>query len=260
MIRAALCALFLVLPLPGRAACRQALALGLDVSGSVDGREYRLQLDGLAAALRDPRVIRALLAMPAAPVRIAVYEWSGPDYQRTLAGWTELRSAAAIDRLAARLRATARAPAPPGTALGAAMAFGADLLTRQPECWRRTLDISGDGRHNMGPHPRLVRDRLAPRGLTINALAIGADAPRNTDRRHEEIAALSSYFRAFVITGPGAFVETAIGFEDYRAAMIRKLLKELEAPAMSRLSPIIRPRSSTAPPVPGRARPPARGQ
>ncbi|MFC6686684.1 DUF1194 domain-containing protein [Jhaorihella thermophila] len=78
MIRAALLALCLVPPLPAAAACRHALALGLDVSGSVDGREYRLQLDGLAAALRDPRVKQALLAMPAAPVRIAVFEWSGP--------------------------------------------------------------------------------------------------------------------------------------------------------------------------------------
>ena len=33
------------------AACRQALALGLDVSGSVDEAEYQLQLQGLAAAL-----------------------------------------------------------------------------------------------------------------------------------------------------------------------------------------------------------------
>ena len=36
---------------PGTAACRQALALGLDVSGSVDACEYRLQIDGLAQAL-----------------------------------------------------------------------------------------------------------------------------------------------------------------------------------------------------------------
>ena len=36
------------------AACRQALALGLDVSGSVDAVEYRLQTAGLAAALMAP--------------------------------------------------------------------------------------------------------------------------------------------------------------------------------------------------------------
>lgn len=38
------------LPHAAQANCRLALALGLDVSGSVDSREYRLQLDGLANA------------------------------------------------------------------------------------------------------------------------------------------------------------------------------------------------------------------
>ena len=48
------------------AACRQALALGLDVSGSVDTDEYRLQLDGLAAALTSPEVVSALISDAAA--------------------------------------------------------------------------------------------------------------------------------------------------------------------------------------------------
>ena len=48
--------------------CRQALALGLDVSGSVDAREYRLQLSGVASALDAPEVREKLLSMPAAPV------------------------------------------------------------------------------------------------------------------------------------------------------------------------------------------------
>ncbi len=213
--------------------CRQALALGLDVSGSVDAREYRLQLDGLAAALTDPRVARALLSLPAAPVRLAVYEWSGPGYQHLLLNWTEVTDRATLDRIAARLAATGRQTAPPATGLGAAMRYGADLLDRQPGCWRRTLDISGDGRHNQAPHPREVKSRLEPRGITLNALVIGADAPRGGDSRQPEIGALSSYFRAWVILGPGAFVQTALGFDAYQAAMTRKLLRELELPALS---------------------------
>ena len=222
---------------PATAQCRQALALGLDVSGSVDTEEYRLQLDGLAAALTDPRVTRALLALPVAPVRLAVFEWSGPGYQRQLMDWTEITDHATLARIAARLSGTARRPAPPGTGLGAAMRHGADLLADQPECWRRTLDISGDGRHNQGPHPRDVKSALLPRGITVNALAIGADAPRGGDRRQADIGALSSYFRAWVILGPGAFVETALGFDDYGQAMARKLLRELELPSLSALDP-----------------------
>ena len=226
-----------VLAPPGAAQCRQALALGLDVSGSVDAAEYRLQLDGLAAALTDPRVARALLALPAAPVRLAVFEWSGPGDHRLLLGWTEIADRATLTRIAARLAGTGRSAAPPGTGLGAAMRHGADLLAQQPACWRRTLDISGDGRHNQGPHPRDVKSDLLRRGITVNALAIGADAPRGGDRRQADIGALSSYFRAWVILGPGAFVETALGFDDYGEAMARKLLRELELPSLSALAP-----------------------
>lgn len=222
---------------PVTAQCRQALALGLDVSGSVDAREYRLQLDGLATALTDPRVAQALLAPGTAPVRLAVYEWSGADYQRLLLDWTEVTDRNALTAIAARLAATARRPAPPETGLGAAMRFGAGLLADQPECWRRTLDISGDGRHNQGPHPRAVQAALAGSGLTVNALVIGADAPRDSGRGPAGPGALTSYFRAWVLLGPGAFVQTAPGFEAYGGAMARKLLRELELPALSALTP-----------------------
>lgn len=222
---------------PAAAQCRQALALGLDVSGSVDAREYRLQLDGLATALTDPRVADALLSPGAAPVRLAVYEWSGAGYQRLLLDWTEVTDRAALSAIAARLAATARHPAPPETGLGAAMRYGAGLLAGQTGCWRRTLDISGDGRHNQGPHPRAVQAMLANSGLTVNALVIGADALRDTAPGATGRGALTSYFQAWVLLGPGAFVQTAPGFEAYGGAMARKLLRELELPALSALAP-----------------------
>ncbi|MCB1365718.1 MAG: DUF1194 domain-containing protein [Rhodobacteraceae bacterium] len=219
--------------------CRQALALGLDVSGSVSGPEYRLQLDGLAAALLHPDVVSAVLAMPEAPVRLAVFEWSGPGHQRPLIGWTALSDRAALAAVAARLHRTLRTAAPPGTALGSAMRHGAALLAQQRGCRKRALDISGDGQSNVGPHPRDVRRSLFGEGLTINALAIGADAPRSGGSGPESIQALSGYFLAWVVSGPGAFVETALGFEDFEAAMVRKLLRELESPALSTLQPAL---------------------
>jgi len=107
-MRAALVGLWLCVTLaPGaQAACRQALALGVDVSGSVDAREYRLQLDGLAAALRDAEVQRAFLAMPQAPVRLLVFEWAGLSDQRRLAGWRDIASAQNLEAVALRLEAT----------------------------------------------------------------------------------------------------------------------------------------------------------
>ena len=55
-----------------------ALALGLDVSQSVDAVEYRLQLDGLANALEDAEVQSAIFAYAPVTVRLMVYEWGTP--------------------------------------------------------------------------------------------------------------------------------------------------------------------------------------
>jgi len=223
------------------AQCRQALVLALDVSGSVDSREYRLQLDGLASALIDPDVQNAILAQPDNPVHLAVYEWSGPQYQRLLLGWSNITGSGTLFSVSSHLAGLNRHPATPGTALGNAMMFGVNLLANGPPCWKRTLDISGDGKSNFGPHPRDIRAGLppssSPNAVTINALVIGSDAPVVGDTRQVEIAELSAYFNAWVIFGPDAFVETAIGFEDYRQAMIRKLLRELDTLAVSSLDP-----------------------
>ena len=207
-------------------ACRQALALGLDVSGSVDAREYRLQIDGLAGALTAPEVRDLLLAAPGAPVRIAVFEWSGPDSQRVILPFASVTDAGTLDALAARLRATTRAEASPGTAIGAALAFGFELLDAHSDCLTRTLDISGDGKSNTGPRPETVAapDGRAP--VIVNALVVATPDPHG-ESRFGEVKELSSYFVTEVIRGPGAFVETALGFEDFEAAMTRKLRREL---------------------------------
>lgn len=218
--------------------CRQALALGLDVSGSVDSREYRLQLDGLLSALLEPSVQGALLSMPGNPVRIAVYEWSGPADQTLLLPWSAITDAAALNAIAARLGAAQRtAPSEQSTGLGTAMLYGAALLAQQPDCWTRTLDISGDGKNNSGPQPQDIDDRRFD-GMTINALVIGADALDHGDNRQAQIGELSSYFNAYVIHGPLSFVEVALGFEDYESAMVRKLKRELQGMILSEQTPL----------------------
>ena len=69
----------------------------------------------------------------------------------------------------------------------------------------------------------------------MNGLVIGADDPNIGDARHADIKELSSYYTAYVISGPGAFVETASGFANYAAAMERKLLRELSALAVGQV-------------------------
>ena len=109
-------------------------------------------------------------------------------------------------------------------------------------CQKHTLDISGDGISNFGPRPRDIRDRLqaqplGPQELIINGLVIGAEDPALGDSQQGEVGALASYYRAEVMLGPGAFVETAEGFEDYARAMTRKLLREVEGRVYSNLIP-----------------------
>ncbi|KUF09649.1 DUF1194 domain-containing protein [Pseudoponticoccus marisrubri] len=207
------------------AACRQALALGLDVSGSVDAREYRLQMDGLAAALTHPEVRAAFLALPETPVALAVFEWSGPGHHRVVLDWTDVTGPDSLAQIAGHLRGVARVEAEASTAIGTAKRFGAALLARRPGCWRDVLDLSGDGMSNTGPRPRDVR---AP-GITVNGLVIGTGGA-------DGIGALANYYRDKVISGPDAFVETALGFADFEAAMVRKLKRELQVQVVSQVT------------------------
>lgn len=235
-VRAALLAAGLVVSGAGALAeCRQALALGLDVSGSVDAREYRLQIEGLVAALDAAPVRAALFAMANAHVELMVFEWSGTRDQHVLLPWQAIRSEADIEIMQETLLQTTRRASSPGTALGAAMRTGLAQLEMRAQCWKRTLDISGDGKSNLGARPQDVRDVLAQAGVTVNALVIGADAPSLGDLRQAEIGELSSYFRANVITGEDAFVQTALGYEEYGEAMARKLERELDTLTLSDL-------------------------
>ncbi len=219
------------------AACRQALALGLDVSGSVDAREYRLQMDGLAEAFSSPRVRQALTVMPETPVHVMVYEWSGPEDPAVILPWTAITSELVLNAVIGQLRSTERRQATPGTALGLAMREGMAHLNQRAECWKRTLDLSGDGKSNLGPRPVNIKPEIEPTGIVINALVIGADDAQLGDIRQAEISALSRYFQSNVIVGAGSFVETALGFEDYANAMARKLERELETLILGEVKP-----------------------
>ena len=183
----------------------------------------------MAAALLHPEVQEILLANPEAPVRVVVFEWSGPASQRLLVPWRAVDNQAALHELANTLQNTERAKGDPSTATGAALNTGFALLSNQPDCWKRTLDISGDGKSNTGPHPRSI---ATPPGLTVNGLVIGEDGgagDTGSGTRESTVGELSAYFQAYVISGPDAFVETALGFSDYERAMVRKLKRELKS-------------------------------
>jgi hypothetical protein len=200
---------------PAEAACRLALLLALDVSSSVDDREYALQSKGLAAALDAPDIRHAILS-GGGEVALAVYEWSGRDKERLHLDWTMLRSHTDITRAVAALGEMERATAEFPTALGAALGYGAQVMGRAPDCARRVIDVSGDGINNQGFAPRLAYKHFAFQDITVNGLVIlGHDA------------AVLRHYRDEVLRGPGAFLEVADGFADFRRAMERKLFREI---------------------------------
>ena len=210
------------------AACRLALALGLDVSGSVDEVEYRLQTDGLARALLRPDVQDAFLAFPEAPISLLIFEWAGPNSRRLLSDWSVMQSGEDLLALSEKIKGSTRRAVDPTTALGEAIQFGTNALNQQGSCWKRTLDLSGDGESNSGPRPRDVKRKLTLGNITINGLVIGADDPAPGDTREAEVGELWAYYQNEVIHGPHAFIEVAIGFHDFEEAMARKLLKETQ--------------------------------
>ena len=215
-MRVAALALALLAPAPGQAACRLALSLGLDVSSSVDAREYRLQTAGLAAALVAPEVVAAFLAVPGQPVMLHIFEWSGWQQQQVRQDWVTIAGEGDLVELAARLRSQPRSFEQYPTALGLALLFGRQALAERTDCARRTLDISGDGTNNDGVSPEMARRDFPLEGITVNGLVIGAT-----------VVALSRYYKRFVIQGPGAFVEEADDYQDFERTMRRKLLREL---------------------------------
>ncbi|WP_415009676.1 DUF1194 domain-containing protein [Amaricoccus sp.] len=208
--------------------CRLALALALDVSSSVDAREYRLQTEGLAAALLAPEVAEAFLADPAQPVRLLVYEWSGWHQQVVRQDWVTIAGLADLTAVASGLAAQGRSFEQYPTALGMGLLFGAQQLAQQPACAERKLDVAGDGTNNDGAAPDVVR-REAPevfQPITINGLVIGSD-----------VRVLGRYYQEYVVQGPGAFVEVATDYADFERAMRRKLLRELGVMQMSEAGP-----------------------
>ncbi|MCC1494335.1 DUF1194 domain-containing protein [Cognatishimia sp. F0-27] len=207
--------------------CRLALALALDVSSSVDGREYALQRDGLAAALLDPEVKGAILSQ-GGPVALAVYEWSGRRQSVVIQDWVLLQDEAAIEQASARIAAAERSYTRFPTALGYALGFGAGLLREAPACERQVIDVSGDGITNDGFWPQLAYKHFPFDGVTVNGLAVlGAD-PMVMDHYLYELR-----------HGPGAFVETADGYEGFRNAMARKLFREIRDRVVGQGAPVM---------------------
>src|SRR3954468_4209089 len=215
-MRPALAALFLMLlaVLPANAA-GVALVLAVDVSESVSSGRYMLQREGIARAFESPQLVAAIAAVPGG-IEALVVEWSDPEKIAITVGWTRITNRGSAAAFAAAVRAGKRSSSGL-TAIGPALLAAAAAFDYLPEeAAHKVIDISGDGMANFGVPPAEVRDRLVPRGITINGLAILSEEPW-----------LDEYYRKNVIGGPASFVAVAKDFDSFAEAILRKLVQEV---------------------------------
>lgn len=196
-----------------------ALVVAIDVSFSVDSTEHRLQMEGFATALESEEVLAAITSGPRQKIAIIIFEWSGEDNQGIIIPWTIIADEASARSVARILAKGPRSVAEGGTAIASALTYGGQLFASAPTSPRHVIDLSTDGRNNAGKPAHQARDALVASGITINGLAIT-----------NEWAQLATYLEKHVIGGGESFVISATNYDDFAAAMQRKLVKEISGP------------------------------
>jgi Protein of unknown function (DUF1194) len=196
-----------------------ALVIAMDVSFSVDSTEHRLQMEGFATALESEEVLAAIASGRQQKIAIVVFEWSGEDNQGIIIPWTVIDGEVPARAIARILAKGPRSVAEGGTAIASALTYGSTLFATAPGSQRHVIDLSTDGRNNAGKPANQARDALVAQGITINGLAIT-----------NEWAQLATYLEKQVIGGDESFVIKATNYDDFAAAMQRKLVKEITGP------------------------------
>ena len=217
--------LFAVLPTggatdPPRAArVDTALIMSVDVSGSVDDRRYRLQMGGIARALVDPEVVKAIVSGPNAAILFSVVTWA--DRPRMALPWVRISNQRQAETVAAMVGALPRVGGD-FTCMAGLLRYLADKVVPQIPAMatRLVIDVSGDGRENCNPEEPVaaIRDELTGAKTTINGLPILEGREADT---------LEAWYRQNVKGGPGAFVLPASGYEDFGRAIRKKFVTEI---------------------------------
>jgi hypothetical protein len=211
------------------------LALAVDTSMSIDTFEYDLLMKGIASAFRAPEVVTLIGQHDG--VAVMLFQWNSEIDERYAIPWQLLTDPASISAFAAKVEKAERNPNRVFTGIGTAIDYGMRSIAENAfEGPRLNIDVSGDGRNNIGVAPSVSRREAGAMGIVINGLPIlthiagySNGVPTSTE---DDFYDLDTYYRENVIFGPGAFVETANDYDDFARAFLRKLLREI-APQIS---------------------------
>jgi hypothetical protein len=193
------------------------LIFAVDASGSVNQYRFELQKRGYVAALRNPKVLSAILGGRTQSIAVSMFQWTGPFLQAPVLPWMLLKNEASIESAASQIESTPRKLFSGGTSISGAIDYSMGVFAQSPfKGERRVIDISGDGSNNGGRSVVRARDEAVAKDVTINGLPILAVEPY-----------LDRYFRDYVIGGPGAFMIVAERFEDFADAILKKMIVEI---------------------------------
>jgi hypothetical protein len=232
-MRQSLCGalLALALSLPASAGAETVdlqLILAADVSRSVDNEEFQLQREGYAAALTDPRVLKAIQSGPYRSVAVSFIEWAGSEAQHVVADWHIVRDDESAHDIA-NILLTAPRSFVGFTSISAAIDYSMQHFTKSGvDSDRRVIDISGDGTNNGGRPVGDARDEAVAAGVTINGLAILNLRPQFGNYAHTQPPeGLGEYYKRNVTGGPGSFVIVIEDFKSFAEALTNKLVTEI---------------------------------
>lgn len=143
------------------------LALLLDASGSVDAKEWRLQVEATAAAIEAPETVARIVHAGGAAVWAAEFA----SVTIPMVDWHVIRNEHDARVFAAALVAHVRQESM-STGSGDAIVAAVEALARAPACERHVVDISADGWANSGTLVEEAVMRAELNGMMVNAIII----------------------------------------------------------------------------------------
>ncbi|MDW3222235.1 MAG: DUF1194 domain-containing protein [Paracoccaceae bacterium] len=200
------------------------LFLAVDVSRSMSPAELEIQRRGYAEALTSEQVMTAIQNGLLGRIAITYVEWAGEYAQRVIVPWTLIQTDSDAQKIARQITARFDEGLRRTSISGALLYAQDDFQENGFIGLRRVIDVSGDGPNNQGRPVESARDAALSQGFIINGL------PLMTQDALSEIWGipdLDIYYRNCVIGGPGAFVISVLSWDQFGAAVKRKLVLEI---------------------------------
>lgn len=210
------------------------LVLAIDVSGSVDDEEFALVKRGYQAAFEDERIIQAIQSGPTGRIAVTVLLWAGlhdgegwyprAEIASVMILWRVISDTASSRQLGNDIALLERFDSSGSfTCVGGVLKLATAVLASSPYAsHHQIIDVSGNGPDDGLPDClsdlRVERDIVLEKGIVINGLPI-------LDPKEQKDVVI--FYREQVVGGAGSFFVVAQSFEQFKEAILAKLLREL---------------------------------